>query len=158
MWLVWDLGCIFLRLKHITVIQISSMKCSWFYKFVLVFIYNYILLYWSVLCRLFGNGYLEIWMLVLFTKPVLFLIINDKWCSILSVVDLVQATTKVITKWKGLLKYYLSDIDEEVWVFVLLTNTCMHLFNQYISFLHHQIWLIVKCPSLLSFFRHSAFF
>ncbi|KAL6211352.1 hypothetical protein ACLB2K_016579 [Fragaria x ananassa] len=40
-------------------------------------------------------------------------------------VDLVQATTKVITKWKGLLKYYLSDIDEEIEVIMKFEDMCL---------------------------------
>ncbi|PRQ24526.1 putative nucleotide-diphospho-sugar transferase [Rosa chinensis] len=42
-----------------------------------------------------------------------------------SAVELVQATTKVITKWKGLLKYYLSDIDEEIEVIMKFEDMCL---------------------------------
>ncbi|KAK9919652.1 hypothetical protein M0R45_028238 [Rubus argutus] len=39
--------------------------------------------------------------------------------------ELVQATTKVITNWKGLLKYYLSDIDEEIEVIMKFEDMCL---------------------------------
>ncbi|XP_050367025.1 uncharacterized protein LOC126785390 [Argentina anserina] len=39
--------------------------------------------------------------------------------------ELVQATTKVIAKSKGLLKYYLSDIDEEIEVLMKFEDMCL---------------------------------
>ncbi|XP_024179975.1 translation initiation factor eIF-2B subunit epsilon isoform X2 [Rosa chinensis] len=39
--------------------------------------------------------------------------------------ELVQALMKVITKWKGLLKYYLSDIDEEIEVIMKFEDMCL---------------------------------